>query len=79
MIIKTGSNRHKVLQPVLKNIQLQYISAQDLMKVNVFDKQSHNNLLLNVGLQVVVPCGLFSSEKVMEALAYQADPGALDS
>ena len=34
MIINTGSNRHKVLQPVLKNIQLQYISAQDLMKVN---------------------------------------------
>lgn len=30
----TGANRQRVLQPVLKNIQLQYISAQDLMKVN---------------------------------------------
>jgi len=56
----TGSNRQKTLQPLLKNIQLQLISAQDLMKI-------------------VVPSGLFSSDKVMEALAYQADPTAFDS
>ena len=30
-------------------------------------------------IQVVVPCGLFSSDKVMEALAYQANPGIFDS
>lgn len=32
--LSAGPNRQKVLQPVLKNIQLQFISAQDLMKVN---------------------------------------------
>ena len=39
-------------------------------------------ILLIVGLyflQVVVPCGLFPSDKVMEALAYQADPGSFDN
>jgi len=56
----TGPSRQKILQPLLKNIQLQLISAQDLMKI-------------------VVPSGLFSSDKVMEALAYQADPAAFDS
>lgn len=33
--LPTGANRQKVLQPVLKNIQLQFISAQDLMKVTI--------------------------------------------